>query len=153
MIRALKSLFEAPARESEEERLHRRHLAAAALMIETARADFTQDGTEQAALERLLCTSLELAPGEVRELVEAASSEVDRATSLYQFTRVVNDHYSAAQKLQLVADMWAVAYADGDLDKYEEHLIRRVAELTYVPHADYIRAKLEAEQRAGAANG
>ncbi|MCB1855441.1 MAG: TerB family tellurite resistance protein, partial [Halieaceae bacterium] len=40
--------------------------------------------------------------------------------------------------------MWRVAYADGDLDKYEEYLIRQVAELTYVPHGDYIRAKLEA---------
>ncbi len=38
--------------------------------------------------------------------------------------------------------MWRVAYADGHLDKYEEHLIRQVAELTYVPHQDYIRAKL-----------
>jgi len=41
--------------------------------------------------------------------------------------------------------MWAVAYANGNLDKYEEHLIRRVAELTYVAHEDYIRAKLDAQ--------
>ena len=27
--------------------------------------------------------------------------------------------------------MWQVAYADASLDKYEEHLIRRVAELIY----------------------
>ena len=39
---------------------------------------------------------------------------------------------------------WAVAYADGNLDKYEEALIRQVAELTYVPHQDYIRCKLDA---------
>jgi uncharacterized tellurite resistance protein B-like protein len=40
--------------------------------------------------------------------------------------------------------MWQVAYADGRLDKYEEGLIRQVAELTYVPHAEYIRTKLAA---------
>ncbi len=147
MIRALKSLFEVSPRESEEERRHRQQLAAAALLIETARADFTEDSSERAALARLLSNTLQLSADEVEELVAAASSRVDRATSLYEFTRVINDHYSAEQKLQLVADMWAVAYADGNLDKYEEHLIRQVAELTYVPHQDYIRTKLAAGNR------
>ncbi len=41
--------------------------------------------------------------------------------------------------------MWLVAYADGNLDKYEEHLIRQVAELIYVPHRDYIQCKLAAQ--------
>lgn len=145
MIGALKALFEPSARESEEELAHRQRLAAAALLIETARADFTQDAAEQAALEQLLVRTLELDGAEVHALVEAAAERVDQATSLYEFTRVINDHYSARQKLQLIGDMWAVAYADGNLDKYEEHLIRRVAELTYVPHQDYIRTKLEAQ--------
>ena len=50
MIRALKKLFEAPPGESEEERRQRLRLAAAALLIETARADFTQGADEQAVL-------------------------------------------------------------------------------------------------------
>jgi uncharacterized tellurite resistance protein B-like protein len=144
MIGTLKSLFVAPVGESEEQQQHRQQLAAAALLIETARADFTEDGDEQAALQQLLCTSLDLSPAEVSKLINQATESVDEATSLYQFTRVINDHFDAAQKLQLIADMWAVAYADGNLDKYEEHLIRQVAELTYVPHQDYIRSKLAA---------
>jgi uncharacterized tellurite resistance protein B-like protein len=144
MIGALKALFEMPERETEESRGHRLRLAAAALLIETARADFTQDAEEDAALEGLLIRALELEQAEVHKLIEEASERVDEATSLYEFTRVINDHYSAAQKLKLVDAMWAVAYADGNLDKYEEHLIRQVAELTYVPHTDYIRSKLAA---------
>ena len=144
MIAALRKLFEVPAQESEEDRQQRMRLAAAALLIETARADFTQEASEQAALEQLLSSSLQLEPAAVRELLEAASSRLDESTSLYEFTRVINDYYSAAQKLELIGAMWRVAYADGDLDKYEEYLIRQVAELTYVPHGDYIRAKLEA---------
>ena len=69
---------------------------------------------------------------------------MDESTSLYEFTRVINDHCCAEEKVDLVGAMWAVAYADGDLDKYEEALIRQVAELTYVPHADYIKSKLAA---------
>ena len=73
--------------------------------------------------------------------MESAEERVDESTSLYEFTRVINDHYSAAQKLQLIEAMWVVAYADGNLDKYEEHLIRQVAEPIYVSHEDFMRSK------------
>lgn len=142
MIKALKVLFEVPAQESEVSRKHRMQVAAAALLIETSRADFTAGGEEQAALETLLSTALGLDPDEVHELVEIATQQVDEATSLYEFTREINDHYSPSHKIQLIEAMWKVAYADGRLDKYEEALIRQVAELTYVPHPDYIRTKL-----------
>ena len=144
MIDAFKKLFEVPARETLAEKEHRLRLAAAALLIETARADFSEDKVEQEELEKLLYESLELGRGEVRELIAEAEAHLDEATSLYDFTRVINDHYLPAQKLELVASMWRVAYADGRLDKYEEYLIRQVAELCYVSHQDYIRTKLAA---------
>jgi len=146
MISALKALFEKPAKDSEEMQQHRLNLVAAALLIETARADFTQDAAEQAAMEQLLRNSLKLDKHEVHVLVVAAESKVDEATSLYEFTREINDHYSPDQKVQLIRAMWTVAYADGKLGKYEEHLIRQVADLTYVPHQDYIRSKLTAKR-------
>jgi uncharacterized tellurite resistance protein B-like protein len=149
MIGALKTLFEMPQRESEEALRHRLHVAAAAMLIETARADFTQDADEQEAMEALLSSTLGLKEEEVHALMVAAAERVDVATSLYEFTRVINDHYSAQQKVQLIGAMWAVAYADGNLDKYEEALIRQVAELTYVPHQDYIRCKLTAQGKSG----
>jgi len=148
MIGALKALFESPASQSEEEREHRNRLVAAALLVETARADFQQDAGEEQAMKRLLTESLGLPSGEVHDLVSAATARVDDAVSLYEFTREINDHFSAQEKMALVSAMWQVAYADGNLDKYEEALIRQVAELTYVSHPDYIRLKLEASKRA-----
>ena len=147
MIKSLLSLFELPDAQSEDDTQHQLRLAAAALLIETARADFTQDTAEEAALAELLRRELKLSADEVKELLALASQRVDESTSLYEFTRVINDHYTPQQKLQLISAMWVVAYADGNLDKYEEHLIRRVAELTYVAHEDYIRAKLSAQRR------
>ena len=147
MIKSLLSLFELPDAQSEDDTQHQLRLAAAALLIETARADFTQDTAEEAALAELLRRELKLSADEVKELLALASHRVDESTSLYEFTRVINDHYTPQQKLQLISAMWVVAYADGNLDKYEEHLIRRVAELTYVAHEDYIRAKLRAQRR------
>ena len=145
MIGALKALFETPARETEEALRHRLQLASAALMIETARADFTQDGEEEAAMEKLLHNSLKLPAAEVHELMVKAGDKADAATSLYEFTRLINDHYLEEEKLQLIHNMWVVAWADGNIDKYEEHLIRRVAELIYVPHQEFIRLKLETQ--------
>ena len=127
MIRAFRKLFEVPQQESEAEQEYRTRLAAAALLIETARADFAEDQAEDARLQSLLRRTLELDPEEVSKLVAQASSELDRSTSLFEFTRVINDHYSVEQKQELVTNMWRVAYADGRLDKYEESLIRQVA--------------------------
>lgn len=147
MISALKSLFVTPAHETEEALRHRLQLASAALLIETARADFTQDEAEQEAMESLLCTTLKLDDKEVKTLLKQASVKVDESISLYEFTRLINDHFTADQKLQLVHNMWVVAWADNDVDKYEEHLIRQVAELTYVSHQDYIRSKHTARDK------
>jgi uncharacterized tellurite resistance protein B-like protein len=145
MIKLIRTLFEQRPRESAESQQHNLRLAAAALLVETLRADFTQDTAELTKLIQLLTISLQLGQDEVRELVSAAEQHVDDATSLYEFTRVINAHCDAEQKLQLISAMWLVAYADGDLDKYEEHLIRQVAELTFVPHRDYIQCKLAAQ--------
>ncbi len=143
MLKKLFDLFATPGSEQENDE-HAVNLAAAALLVETARADFVQDGEEEQTLRQQLITTLGLGCREVDELLGAANASADNATSLYEFTRLINDNYSAEQKITLVAAMWRVAYADGRIDKYEEHLIRRVAELTYVPHEDYIRSKLSA---------
>lgn len=144
MIRSLLNLFTVDSEEPPQQLEHRLRLAAAALLVETARADFQQDAEEGRALEAALVKGLELSSTEIRGLLDEAATRADHATSLYEFTRVINDHFSPERKVQLVAMMWQVAWADGDLHHYEEHLIRKVAELIYVPHEDFIRTKLAA---------
>lgn len=150
MLSTLKNLFSEPPGDAEVDEEHTRQLAAAALLIEVARADFTQDANEERAMAGLLKNSLGLSEVEINSLLERASDEVDSATSLYEFTRLINDHYDIDAKRALVTDMWRVAYADAELDKYEEHMIRRVAELIYLPHEEFIRGKLAARDEAGA---
>lgn len=145
MIETLKSLFSQPPEETPEDLERRLHQVAAALLIETARADFGEDASETATIRGALQKSPGLSRTEVDALLDAAAEEADAATSLFEFTRLVNDHFSPARKEQLIATMWQVAYADGELHKYEEALIRQVAELIYVPHAVFIRSKLAAQ--------
>jgi len=46
-----------------------------------------------------------------------------------------------------VESLWEVAYADQHLDRYEDHLVRKVADLIHVRHSDFIRTKLEVKSR------
>jgi len=121
-------------------------LATAALLIELTKADFEFSKEERAAVIEALRNTFELDAVALDTLLKLADEEVKQASSLYQFTRLVNDHYEYDEKLRLIESMWQIAFADGDLDKYEEHLIRKVAELTYVAHNDFIRLKLAANQ-------
>jgi len=62
--------------------------------------------------------------------------------SLYEFTSLINSEYDYAQKVTLIENMWRVAFADHVLDKYEENMIRKTADLIYVSHSDFIKSKL-----------
>ena len=144
MIESLKSLFMSPPEEDPAALEHRLHLAAAALLIEVSRADYTVDSEELRTIKAVLQAALGLSPQEIDELIALAGKAADKATSLYEFTRLINDHYSREQKLILIQSMWRIAYADDDLDKYEERLIRQVSDLIHVPHREYIRLKVAA---------
>ena len=151
MIQSLIALFSKPNATDSAEHRHQLDLAAAALLIEMTRADYVVDPQEEQTLKDVLASALDLGPTEIGELLELAGQRADRATSLYEFTRLINDHYSAEEKLTLIECMWRVAYADGDLDKYEERLIRQVSDLIHVPHKAFIGAKLTVSEAVGAA--
>ena len=116
-------------------------LASAALMLEVGRADFSLQPAELDVIRDLLAHYFDLTSDEVSVLSEEAGERVDAATCLYEFTRVVNDTASIEQKRELIGLMWRVAMADQTLSQYEEHVIRKVADLLYLPHSDFIRAK------------
>jgi uncharacterized tellurite resistance protein B-like protein len=128
---------------------HALQLAAAALLIEVSKADYQQDDIESIAIHAALLKSLDVSEAELEELLQLAEQESKDATSVYQFTRLINDNYTAEQKTDLLKSMWQVAYADHALDKHEEHLIRKIADLIYVPHREFIRTKLESRPIQG----
>lgn len=145
MLSSIKAFFDeklANPPTSENQIASKSQLACAALFIEVMKADYELDDREKSELVSLLRTSLQIQEEDMQELVRLAQEEVDQATSLYDFTRLINDEYSYSQKLQLVQDMWQIAFSDEQIDKYEEHLIRKVSDLIYVSHTDFIKAKI-----------
>lgn len=119
-----------------------RALAAAVLMVEVARADFDHDAQEQAVVERELQRHFGLDDSVIKTLVQQAEETADREVSLHRFVETLNDDLSYEDKLAVLEMLWQVAYADGVLEKHEEHLMRRYADLLYIPHRDWIQAKL-----------
>jgi len=106
-------------------------------------ADDRMEAVEKTTLRNILQRKFSLQDEELESLWELAQGEVRDATSLYQFTTLINEAYDYANKVELLEHLWEVAYADGQLDPYEEHLIRKLTDLLYLSHGDFIRAKLK----------
>jgi uncharacterized tellurite resistance protein B-like protein len=120
------------------------NLAVAALLVEVLRADYDVGAVERQEVVSSVAALLGLGAEQSRALVEEAERHIDKSHDLYQFTSQVNRTYSDAEKVQLLEALWRVAQADAIVHKYEEHLIRRVADLIHVPHRGFIAAKLRA---------
>jgi len=117
-------------------------LAVAALLVEVLRADFDVSADERRQVLGSLQRLLELDAAACEELLELAEVHIDRSHDLYQFTSAINRAYSPEDKQRLLEELWRVAHADERLHKYEEHLIRRVADLLHVRHSEFIATKL-----------
>ncbi len=124
-----------------------KQLAAAALLMEVAAADDVFDEVEFTAFKNIVEHTYNLSAEQIEELLILARKEQDNATSLHQFTHIINAHCVNNEKLLLIQSMWEIAYADGDLDKYEEALIRKIADLIYVTHTNFLIAKKLAKNK------
>jgi uncharacterized tellurite resistance protein B-like protein len=134
---------------SAADELQRIKVAIAALLLEVVRLDGGVDQSERAAVLRAVRGKFGLGEDEAETLIGLAEAEARDATDYYQFASLINRHFSPAQKARAIEMMWEVAYADAALSANEQHVLRRVADLLYVPHTDYVAAKLRARDAAG----
>jgi uncharacterized tellurite resistance protein B-like protein len=121
-------------------------MAAAMLLLEVAWADQNITDAELRATRDAVQSMFGLDADRVQALVERAKSEHDTAISMYPFTRAVNDALSMEEKRHLIELLWRLAGADDNVDVHEEFTIRRIADLLYVSHDDFIAAKLAARK-------
>lgn len=141
MFKALKSLFSMPVEQGEQITYQK---AVAALLMEVMLADHEVNDQEEAQVKEFLREVSELGD-DVDKLYEEARSGVEEANDLYQFTKVINDTATLEQKMLLLKALWRVALADDDIDAYEDHRIRRISELLFMPHSEFIQAKLSVQ--------
>ncbi|HHJ20962.1 MAG TPA: TerB family tellurite resistance protein [Gammaproteobacteria bacterium] len=133
--------------QSPEEEARALQLSTAALLVEVARADQYFDEREREHLATLVSTEYGFSAEETAALLTQAKEKVEDSVSLTEFTGLLNTQLDAQQKFRLMEHLWEVAYADGRLDKYEEYLLRKLADLLYIDHERFIRAKLNVLNR------
>ena len=144
MLQAIKQFFEqgiSRTLQSEQDNEHALQLATSALLFEMMRMDDEHHEAEHAVIREIIGQKFSLSSSETEQLLLLAEQEASNSTDYHQFTRLINRSFSLEQKIKVVEHLWLVAYADGQLDKYEEHLVRKIAELLYVPHQAFIAAK------------
>ena len=147
MLKTIKQFFEQHiATETEVDIEHRLKLATAALMIEIMRQDGEIKDAEIKTVKQSLQTKFALSETEMDELFAIACEESSLSVDLYQFTSLIHNHFSLEKKIKIIEYLWTVAYADNDLDAHEEHLIRRIADLLYVSHQDFIKTKHKVQE-------
>ena len=141
MIDNIRQFFTAKIVDPSGNEQHQEQLAAASLMVEVMVIDRQISDEEVHAVKKILERQFDIQEDEIEQLLKLAKEEVSEATSLYQFTRLINDQFDQQKKNDLMSNLWRVAFADEVLDKHEEALIRRIADLIHVPHADFIKTK------------
>jgi len=142
MLQKIKSFFESKLDIKDDSDVeHKLQLATAALMIEMMQDDGEVHDAEVNVLLEQLQKTFELDIEETTELFNLAHAEVEEAVDYHQFTTLIAKHFTQAQKIQVIEHLWSVAYADNELDQYEELMVRRIADLIYVTHAEFMQAK------------
>ena len=144
MLNKIKSLFKKEKKSVlPEKEDYNVNLTCASLIIEVALADKDFDVTEINLLKIILKDSYDISPEKIDSLIESAESTVENNTSIYSYTREINDSLNYEQKIDLLDGLWKISYADGTLDKFEEHLVRKISDLIHISHGDFITSKLK----------
>jgi uncharacterized tellurite resistance protein B-like protein len=145
MIAAIQSLIQKhlpAAAESRADLESTLRAAAATLLLEVASADDHISREEREAVVRIISEAYGLSAVQARKISADAEKRAGSVTSLYPFTRLLTRECSMEERVEIVRRLWQVAFVDGRVDAHEEHLIRKVADLLYVPHSQFIRAKI-----------
>jgi len=143
MLNQIKLFFEqhlalSSPEDSSEEKLE---LAVAALFLEMMYMDDVAEPREKQLIFSLIQQNFSLTAEQTTALIDLAEQQRKQATDYFHFTYLINKSYSLEQKIKLIESLWKIAFIDGVLDVNEEYLVRKIADLLYVPHTAFIKAK------------
>ena len=141
MITFLKKLFK--KKEIKKVKIDDINIACAILLIEVSYSDFEVKDEELSSIIRLCSKELNLSLQESEWLKNKALELHKDINCLRKYIKLINDNYTKLQKKTLLNMAWLVAKSDNIVDKYEEHRIRKLSELLYLDHKDFIKSKIE----------
>ena len=146
IISSLLDRFKSPNKDDEESLIENTFedkavLAICILMIEVSRSDDKFDDLEKNKILSILKNKYNLNETQLETVIKIANQKNDDMVSLYEWTTVINNTYQYNERVKILRSLWEVAHADNVIDKYEDYTIRKIADLIYVKHTDFIKAK------------
>ncbi|UCF03606.1 MAG: TerB family tellurite resistance protein [Deltaproteobacteria bacterium] len=127
----------------QETAFHDVRIATCALLLEMAHIDGEFSESERESIINIIKKDYDLADEHAVALIEAAGEELKRSIDLWKFARLINQNYSTDEKIQIIEMVWRVIYTDGKLDKHEDYLVHKLANLLRLTHKELIDAKLK----------
>lgn len=113
-------------------------VAAAALMFHVIDADGVREDAERHRLRELLAEAYQLDGRDLDRLVREGEEAEREAVDLFAFTSVLNRTLDESGKIEFVAVLWELVYADGSMHELEDNIVWRVAELIGVAQRDRV---------------
>lgn len=156
MLRALRNLFDdqpSPARALPGHEHRHLLIAVASLLHEVTRVDFADSDVERAAAERALVDLFGLSPSDAADLLGDGRERARQLTSYFAPVSVIKRDLPLPGRVHLIEHLWRIAYADGRLDAHEDHYVRKIAHLLYVPNTQSMLARNRARGTPGSAVG
>jgi len=148
MLDVMKKFFQKEAvanktKLKEEDSAERIQVATCALLLEVANSDDAFIDIERDNIIQILKKDFQLSDEYAKELMKLSDRKRKESIDLWQFTHLINEHYSLEEKIKVIEMVWKVIYADGKLDKYEDHLVHKLSNLLQLSHKQLIDAKLK----------
>ena len=122
---------------------HDVRVAVCALLVEMAKIDETFTSAEMTKIISILMEKYGLSADDADELISVAEKELDGSIDYWQFARLINDKYSMEEKIDIIEMLWRIVFVDEKMDKYENHLMHKLAELLRLSHQQLMEAKIK----------
>ncbi len=122
---------------------HDARIATCALFLEMAKIDETFTREEMEKILTILKEKYGLSSEHANELVAAAEQELEGSIDYWHFARLINENYTTEEKIDIIETLWRIVYVDGKLDKFENHLIHKLATILRLSHEQLINAKIK----------
>ena len=147
MIKSLKRFFNPSAvgmaAEPVVDTEHDVRIATCALFLEMARIDEKFTAEEMDTVLSIMREKYGLSQEHADALVAEADRELEESVDLWQFARLINEHYSIDEKMEIIETLWQMVYVDGKMDAYEHYLMNKLKNLLRLSHDQLIGAKLK----------
>ncbi|MBW2648326.1 MAG: TerB family tellurite resistance protein [Deltaproteobacteria bacterium] len=136
-----------------EESFHDIRIATCALLLEMSQIDGDFSESERESILSAIREDYHVDDEHATAILEAADEELKGNLDLWQFTNLINHNYTPEEKIKIIEMVWRIAYTDGRLEKHEDFLAHKLANLLHLSHRQLIDAKIKIRETMGIISG